>query len=101
MPTPAQTERSALCDEFDRVGPDAATLNEGWTTRDLAAHLVVRERRPDAAIGILAGPLARHTETVQRKVAERPWPEIVATIRSGPPRWSPMAIDAIDAAANT
>ena len=40
----------ALCDLFEEVGPDAPTLCGDWTTRDLAAHLVMRERRPDDVI---------------------------------------------------
>ena len=43
---------------FDETGPDGPTLCEGWQTRDLAAHLVLRERRPDAAAGVMGGPLA-------------------------------------------
>ncbi len=57
----AQSERAALCDMFEAVGPDVPTLCDGWTARDLAAHLVVRERRPDAALGILAAPFAAHS----------------------------------------
>ncbi|MBR7502518.1 maleylpyruvate isomerase N-terminal domain-containing protein, partial [Mycobacterium tuberculosis] len=34
------------------AGEDAPTLCEGWTTRDLATHLVIREREPVAALGI-------------------------------------------------
>lgn len=91
MSNPAQAERQALCDQLDGVGPDAPTLCEGWSARDLAAHLVVRERRPDAAVGILARPLARYTASVQRKVAARPWPDLVAAVRSGPPWfWRPL-----------
>ena len=36
-------ERRELCDLFQELGPDAPTLCEGWTTLDLAAHLVLRE----------------------------------------------------------
>src|SRR5262249_52743320 len=36
-------ERAELCDLLDELGPDAPTLLDGWTTRDLAAHLVLRE----------------------------------------------------------
>ena len=36
-------ERIALCDLLLELGPDAPTLCEGWTTADLAAHLVLRE----------------------------------------------------------
>lgn len=36
-------ERLALCNLFVELGPDSPTLCEGWTTLDLAAHLVLRE----------------------------------------------------------
>ncbi len=36
-------ERRELCDLLVELGPDAPTLCEGWTTLDLAAHLVLRE----------------------------------------------------------
>lgn len=82
----AQSERSSLCDLLLEVGPDAPTLCQGWQTADLAAHLVLRERRPDAAAGILAGPLRSYTARVQRAIRDRhPWPELVALVRSGPP----------------
>ena len=35
----AQRERQQLADLMASVGPDAPTLCEGWTVRDLAAHL--------------------------------------------------------------
>lgn len=90
-----------LCDLFVTVGPDAPTLCGSWTTRDLAAHLLVRESRPDAAIGIVASPLESYSEKVRRAAAERPWDELVDAVRNGPPRWSPMRIDAVDRLANT
>lgn len=97
----AQLERQELCDLFAEVGPDVDTLCEGWTTRDLAAHLVVRERRPDAALGILASPFARYGDKVRRQAAERPWETLIDTVRSGPPRWSVMGLPGADRAANT
>jgi uncharacterized protein (TIGR03085 family) len=36
-------ERAELCDLLLELGPDAPTLCEGWTTADIAAHLVLRE----------------------------------------------------------
>jgi uncharacterized protein (TIGR03085 family) len=36
-------ERLQVCDLLLELGPDAPTLCEGWTTADLAAHLVLRE----------------------------------------------------------
>lgn len=82
----AQHERKELCDLLDKVGPDAPTLCEGWAASDLAAHLVLRERRPVAAIGIVAGSLAGHTEKVQRKLREATaYDKLVDIVRHGPP----------------
>jgi uncharacterized protein (TIGR03085 family) len=54
MPTPLdERERQSLCDLLDQLGPDAPTLCEGWTTADMAAHLVLREhfhRWPEAKL---------------------------------------------------
>ncbi len=97
----AAEERSALCDLFDEVGPEAPTLCGHWTTRDLAAHLIVRERRPDAAAGILLPALRGYTASVQGAVAQRPWPELVGTVREGPPRWSPLRLPLFADAVNT
>ena len=96
----ARSERGALCDLLLELGPDAPTLCAGWTTRDLAAHLVIREGRPDAAVGILGGPFAGHTESVQRATAARPWGALVATVRSGPPTLSVFSIPGVDGLAN-
>ena len=43
----AELERAALCDTLEAVGPDVPTLCDPWTTAELAAHLVIRDRRPD------------------------------------------------------
>lgn len=99
--TYARDERLALCALLDKLGPDAPTLCEGWSTGDLAAHLVLREHRPDAAVGILGGPLARYTSRAQHKLAAKiPFAKLVDTIRSGPPRLSLFGIPGIDAKAN-
>jgi uncharacterized protein (TIGR03085 family) len=100
--TYAQDERAALAALLDETGPDEPTLCEGWQTRDLAAHLVLRERRPDAAAGVAGGPLAGYTARVQQQYLERyPYPELIRLFQSGPPRLSPFAIPGADAAANT
>lgn len=98
---PARREREALCDLFLDVGPDAPTLSGEWTTRDLAAHLVMRERRPDGAAGIVVKKLAGHADKVQSSIAEKPWDELVSTVRDGPPIWSPTRVGAVDRLANT
>ena len=98
---PAQSERHSLCNLFLEVGPDAPTLCEGWTTRDLAAHIIVRESRPDAAGGILIKPLATYGEKVRTGVAQRDWKSLVEAIRNGPPRISPMRLAFLDRLTNT
>ncbi len=97
----SRQERLALCALLDKTGPDAPTLCAGWTTGDLAAHLVLREHRPDAAAGVLGGPLAGYTARVQRQIRARtPFPDLVRMIRSGPPLLSIMAIPGMDERAN-
>lgn len=98
----AEQERQALAELLATVGPDAPTLCEGWRTADLAAHLVVRESRPDAAAGILVKPIAGWKKRVESSTRDRtPFPELVDRFRAGPPAWSPTRLGAIDEAANT
>lgn len=97
----ARSERQSLCDTFERVGPDAPTLCSPWLTRDLAAHLVVRERRPDVAAGIVLPALAGRLEQVQNGYAAWDWPRLVNEVRSGPPVWSPASLAMVDEAMNT
>ncbi|MFI1967689.1 TIGR03085 family protein [Streptomyces cinnamoneus] len=101
MSTHAQRERLLLADLLETVGPDAPTLCEGWRARDLAAHVVVRERRSDAAAGVVFKPLAARLERVQAEFAAKPYEELVRLVRTGPPRLSPFALKQVDEAANT
>jgi uncharacterized protein (TIGR03085 family) len=95
----AQRERSALVDTLRTVGPDAPTLCAGWRTRDLAAHLVVRERRLDATPGIAIPFLAGYTAKVQNQTARSTsWDDLVEMVASGPPVYSPFKL--FDAVAN-
>jgi len=97
VPTVAREERALLADLLAEVGPDQPTLCAGWTTRDLAAHVVLRERRPLAALGIAIGPLAGYTRHVQADVARTPWPELVDTLRHP----SPLLVGPTDKVINT
>jgi uncharacterized protein (TIGR03085 family) len=100
--TYAQDERAALAALLDETGPEGPTLCDGWQTQDLAAHLVLRERRPDAAAGVLGGPLAGYTARVQRQYLDRySYPQLIALFRGGPPSLSPFAIPGADEAGNT
>ncbi|WP_072802045.1 TIGR03085 family metal-binding protein [Rhodococcoides yunnanense] len=88
----AQHERAELVLTMTAVGQSAPTLCGEWTARDLAAHLVVRDRRLDAAPGILLPFLAGYTEQVQKRVASRPFEDLISDIASGPPLWSPFKL---------
>ncbi|MET1071874.1 MAG: TIGR03085 family metal-binding protein [Umezawaea sp.] len=88
----ARDERNKLSDLFVQVGPDAPTLCSPWTTKDLAAHLVVREHRLDALPGIRLKALAGHTKKVQDSFAAKPWTELVDLVRQGPPIYSPFRL---------
>ena len=79
-------ERAQLCDLLDELGPGAPTLIAPWTTRDLAAHLVLREHDWMAGPGlVLPGAWGRLAERRQSALARRDFTWLVATFRSGPP----------------
>lgn len=95
--TYSRDERLALAALLDDTGPDAATLCEGWKTLDLAAHLVLREHRPDAQAGLAGGPLAGYTARQQRLLAGRiPYARLVELFRSGPPLLSFFGLPGVD-----
>jgi uncharacterized protein (TIGR03085 family) len=93
-------ERAALCDLFTEFGPAAPTVLPGWRAEELLAHLLVRERKPLAAPGILVPLLAGITEKAMRDYAGLPWERQVALLRGGAPLWSPYWIDLVDERVN-
>jgi uncharacterized protein (TIGR03085 family) len=98
--TAAARERAALVETLREVGPDAPTLCGDWTTRDLAAHLILRERHPVASLGIMIAPLADRTARAQQRLAERTdWEQLVEWVADGPPLYSPFKL--IDPLVNT
>jgi uncharacterized protein (TIGR03085 family) len=101
-------ERAELADLFEALGPDAPTRCGGWTTGHLAAHLVVRDRRPDALAGYgleeagFGGPLATWSHRQEDRLrASTPYADVVARLRSGPPRWSLLAVPVLGPLLNT
>jgi uncharacterized protein (TIGR03085 family) len=96
----ARRERLALAELLESLGPDQPTLCEGWTTRDLAAHVVVRDRRPDATIGLLFPPLRAHGERVRLAQAAKPYELTLAELRT-PPRWSPVSNPLVEGLTNS
>jgi uncharacterized protein (TIGR03085 family) len=79
-------EREQLCELLDELGPQAPTLLEPWTSLDLAAHLVLREHDLLAAPGLVVpGWWSRFAERRRLALTRRPYGDLVATLRSGPP----------------
>src|SRR3954452_8604870 len=97
----SRTERAALCNSALEAGENAPTLCAGWTVKDLVIHLLVRERDPLGAPGILVPQLERLTDRSSRKLAPHDFTSLVERVRSGPPRWSPTALPVLDRAVNT
>ncbi len=95
----ARRERDDLCDLLEAVGPEADTLCEGWTTRDLAAHLVVRDRRVDSLPGLMIPAFSAHTEKVRVTCRDHhDYPRLVALVRGGP--MYPVRLAKLDAVVN-
>jgi uncharacterized protein (TIGR03085 family) len=97
-PTLAARERRALADSLLATGPDAPTLCEGWTTRDLARHLVLREGDPQAVARLAVA----HAPALRGRLPgtdgpSRPYAELVERFRSGPALGAvvPKAVDAL------
>ncbi|GIJ52015.1 TIGR03085 family protein [Virgisporangium aliadipatigenens] len=86
----ARNERQALIDTLVAAGPDAPTLCEGWTTRDLVAHMLIREREPVAGLGVIVKPLAGLTKSRQESIAKRDYAKLIEQLRR-PPVWSPLS----------
>ena len=106
-PSLAVRERASLAEFLEKLGPDAPTCCEGWTTAHLAAHVVVRDSRPDAMPGFgverfwADGPLSRWSHRLEdRTRTGTAYPELVARVRSGPPAWSPVRLPAVDRLVN-
>ncbi|MCD1144742.1 TIGR03085 family metal-binding protein [Kocuria sp. LUK] len=99
----AHVERRHLAALLRRTGPDAPTLCEGWTTRDLAVHLVLRDGRPDVLAGRalpqlpVLGERARRTE---ESLAGLPWDRLVQKVER-PPLYSPARLGPLDRRMNT
>lgn len=83
------SERAALADAFAERGPDQPTLCEGWRTRDLLQHLVLREAGP---VRLLRGG--------RSKVRDADWTALIQQFRDGPPRGSLYRLPGADTAAN-
>lgn len=82
----AVTERHELSETLRRVGGSAQTLCGEWTTAQLAAHLVLRERSVVELAGRLpVAALQRRAEQVVADLAAgTPYEQLVDTVDRGP-----------------
>jgi uncharacterized protein (TIGR03085 family) len=101
VPSYAPVERAALADALAAVDPAAPTLCAGWSAADLAAHVVVRDRRPDSAPGVMIKSLSGWTEKVRTGYRDgNSYDRLIALVRQLP-TFSLARLPAIDEAINT
>lgn len=96
----ARAERLRLVDTARRAGDDAPTLCEGWTVRDLATHLVIRERHPRAAAGIFMPKFSDRLQAKEDEYAEMPFSRLLGLV-AAPPKWTPGALPGVETVMNT
>jgi uncharacterized protein (TIGR03085 family) len=79
-------ERAELCDLFLAVGPEAPTLCQGWSTLDLAAHLVIRENDLRSGLAILGGErFAKLEHSLMDNARAQGYEHLIDRLRAGPP----------------
>ena len=96
----SRTERAALCNTALEIGEEAPTLCDGWSVKDLVIHLLVRERDPLGAPGILVPQLAWLTDRASRRLGGQDFTALVERLRGGPPIWSPTRVPPVDTVVN-
>lgn len=103
----ARAERLSVAALLRDVGPDAPTLCEGWTTLDLAVHLVIRDRYPAALPANASGKagkvefFAKRTAAREAELKDLPWDKLVGMVAAGPGVLSPMGWTPVDVLTNT
>lgn len=90
----ALDERHELAATLRSAGPAAPTLCEGWTTSELAAHLLLRERSLTEMAGRL--PVQSFRDRAEKGMADliarTPYPQIVDEFDRGPAWPSPAVV---------
>lgn len=94
-------ERQALCDTFERLGPDVPTLAGDWRALDLAAHLYMREHDVLGGAGIVIpfGPFPKLTERRMESTKAKGFETLVGSLREGHPlmfRWAPDEVNLVE-----
>lgn len=96
----ASDERRDLAALLLEVGPDAPTLCEGWRTRDLAAHLWVREREPWQLVSAIL-PGRSMADVLRRADGRASYERVVRNWATRPTPPNPVAVDGVDRLMNT
>jgi uncharacterized protein (TIGR03085 family) len=96
MPHHARDERHALSATLRSAGPDAPTLCGDWTTKELAAHLALRERSLVEMAGRLpVERVQRYAEDDMRAyAANESYERLVAQVDAGP-SWKDSPVAAV------
>jgi uncharacterized protein (TIGR03085 family) len=95
----ARRERQALCKTALATDPDAPTLCDGWTVRDLICHLLVRERMPWTVPGQVVPAWSGLVDRAMASLAREPFPQLVG--RLADTRRTAFAIGGVDRLINT
>lgn len=85
----SKSERQGLVETLKALGPDAPTLCEGWMTKHLLAHLIMRETEPVNASGILLKGRQKQTQNRLEELSTH-FESNLSKLMSGPPLWNPM-----------
>ena len=101
MTSIAKQERHAICHTLRKVGPSAPTLCQGWNSKDLLIHLIIRENRPDASVGIFLPIFNSYTKSVSEKYEQKSFDELISIFENGPKIPSPFAIPGVDDLVNS
>ncbi|CAA9342313.1 MAG: hypothetical protein AVDCRST_MAG24-1345 [uncultured Nocardioidaceae bacterium] len=96
----AAREREEMASSVEQLGPEAPTLCEGWTVRDLVAHLVERESGSPAALGVAVPAVRGYLEDRRVRRASGDFAALVERFRSGPPRTSFFSVPGLDTLLN-
>lgn len=98
-PSLARRERHDLCDLALTLGEDAPTLCGDWDAKALVAHLLVRENRPLAGLGIAVPALSGLADREMAKVGRKDFAVLVEKLRD--PGLTPYGIKPLEKVLNT
>lgn len=101
MAYPAHQERRALAEALRAVPANAPTLCEGWTARDLAVHIVVRDSRPHLLAGQNLPIVGHRARAALEELTRTDYQALVDQVAAGPPPWSPTRLRPVANTVNT